>query len=81
LSRRDVARIGDILWRDIATVEKAGDWKDELEKESDGYGDVVSSPSVSFSSLFSLFNFRVSRKKKRGGRPTGHPTDGICLQT
>jgi hypothetical protein len=35
LSRRDFARIGDILWRDIAIVEKAGDRNDALEKESD----------------------------------------------
>jgi hypothetical protein len=66
LSRRDVARIGNILWRDITTVEKAGNWNDALENESDGYGDVVSSPSVSFSSLFSLFNFLPARKKRGG---------------
>jgi len=43
--------------RDIATVEKEGNWNDTLEKESDRNGDVVSPWSVSFSSLFSLFDF------------------------
>ena len=42
LSHHDVARIGDILWCDIAIVEKAGNRNDALEKESDGNGDVVS---------------------------------------
>ena len=43
----------------------------------DGNGDVVSPPSVPFSSLFSLFDFCVSRQmKKGGGRPTGPPNGG-----
>ena len=57
LSRRDIAIFGEILQHDITIVEKAGDRKDALEKESDGNGDVVSPWSISFSSLFLLFDF------------------------
>ncbi len=42
LSRHGVAIVGDILQHDVAIVEKSGDQKDALEKESDENGDVVS---------------------------------------
>jgi hypothetical protein len=46
----------------------------------DRNGDAVSPPSVPFSSLFLLFDFRVSRqKKKRGGRPIGPPITMVMM--
>jgi hypothetical protein len=49
--------VGDILQHDVAIVEKLGDRKDAWKKKGDGNGDVVSPWSVSFSSLFLLFDF------------------------
>jgi len=68
LSHCDVAIVGDILQHDVAIVEKSGDRKDALEKESDGNGDVVSPWSVSFSSLFFTLRFlSFLPEVKKGG--------------
>ena len=64
LSRRDIAIFGEILQHDITIVEKAGDRKDALEKESDGNGDVVCLFLLSF---FTLRFLSSPQEEKKGG--------------
>ena len=77
-SRRHVAIIGDILWRNVNMVMEEGNFNERWKKRVPEM--VVL--SVRGPSLFPLFfhslEFWVSRQnKKGGGRPTGPPTNII----
>jgi len=58
----------------MGIVRYGGGEEGAMKLGHDGNGEVVSRPSVPFSSLFLLFYLSFPPEEKKGGRPTGPPS-------